>query len=68
MKKINQKDLDTKMEDAVIKLYSYIKIADAYIQNHVEVPEILHLGLIIDNMEEVIDTVIPHYCSLFDEE
>ncbi len=68
MRKIYQRDLDTKTEDAIIQLYSYIKIADIYVQHYVEIPEILHLGLLIDNMEEVIDTVIHDYCSAFDDE
>lgn len=63
MKEISDKELKRLTEDMVISLYSYIKIADSYIQNHIIIPEMIHMGLLIDDMAEQIEKVAPHYCS-----
>ena len=52
------------IEDAIISLNSYIKIANSYVQDNLQNKEILHMGLIIDKMEEEMDKIRPYFDAI----
>jgi len=64
MKKIQEQDIESATEDALLNLYSYIKVASTYIDSNLAIPEMLHLGLIIDKMEETIEKLKPYYSTI----
>lgn len=59
-----EKIKNTTIEDAIISLNSYIKIADSYVQDNIKCKEILHIGLLIDKMTEEMDKIRPYYDAI----
>ncbi|MBR1460466.1 hypothetical protein IJ596_02380 [bacterium] len=48
-------------EDVFANISSYLKIVDAYINEHLNIEEIVHIGLIIDKMNEEIEKLKTYY-------
>lgn len=59
-----EKIKNSTIEDAIISLNSYIKIANSYVQDNLQNKEILHMGLIIDKMEEEMDKIRPYFDAI----
>ena len=61
---MEEKLLKILTEDVLLNLSSYIKVADSFVQDHLNDKDILHLGIVIDNMAAEIEKVKPYYETL----
>ena len=52
---------DTKLIDGIYKLKSYINIADSYIQCRVDNQDFVDLGLLIDEMGDIVEGLREEY-------
>lgn len=59
-----EKIKNSTIEDAIISLNSYVKIANSYVQDNLQNKEILHMGLLIDKMSEEIDKIRPYFDAI----
>ena len=48
---LTEKEQD-QIKDAALEITSYVELAQAYIDNNLAINEMVHLGLLIDKMEE----------------
>ena len=59
---VNTREIDdTKLVDGLYKLKSYINIIDAFIDLHAENQDFVDLGLLIDNMAEIVAELLEIY-------
>lgn len=40
------------VKDAALEIVSYVELIQSYIDKHIEITEMVHLGLLVDKMEE----------------
>lgn len=59
---VKSADFDnTNLIDGIYKLKSYINIINGFVENHVENQDYIDLGLMLDNMSEIIDNLAKEY-------
>lgn len=51
MEKNKEIDLE-KFEDGALQICSYIELAKSYVNENIHIPEMVHIGLLIDKMSE----------------
>ena len=56
-----QEEKEMKIEDVLVRVIGYIDIANAYIEQNSDDHNLIHLGLLIDNIEEAIYELKPYY-------
>lgn len=40
------------VKDAALEIVSYVELIQSYIDKHIDITEMVHLGLLVDKMEE----------------
>ena len=59
--KLYDNEKEMKIEDVLVRVKGYLDIADAYIEQNSDDKNLVHLGLLIDNISEAIDELKPYY-------
>lgn len=61
MELVKENEKEQLTEDVLLNIYSYLQIADPYIQEHLTCKDIVHLGLLIDKMKEETSRLKDYY-------
>lgn len=52
-KNVKDKELELEQfEDAATQIYSLIEVAKSYVDKNINIPQVVHIGVIIDRMSE----------------
>lgn len=55
---------EIRVEDFLVNINSYLKLADVYVQEHCQNEEVFHLGLMIDKMQEELEKLKPYFSDI----
>ena len=61
---MNELRLKRMTEDSLVNIYSYLKIAEAYVDKNLNIEPMVHIGLLLDKMTDEIEKVKPFYETL----